>query len=441
MENENEKDIKIEEIEVSDDFKKIITDFAKDLVGTFPDKIDENNYIFNIAKFNNINDSSIQLSYINIYEFCRQEYPKHFFMLLYQNNDFFKQESLYLLPDIDFIELWNQDLTETTRCTIWKYLQLILFTVVSDVKTEESFGDAAKLFEAINGDEFQNKMQETVKEMEELFRKAAEKQQKSYDEDNEDNEANEANESIPEENSRFNMPEPEKLHEHLNEMLGGKIGSLAKEIAEETADELNFDMNDNSSVNDIFQKLFKNPSKLMNLVKNVGSKLDNKIKSGDIKESELLEEASLFLNNMKNMPGMGNLENIFKKMGMPGGMAGMPGMPGMGGGKMDMNAMRQNMEANMKNAKMKERMRTKLEKKQNKESGVQNEINQSDISDILYNLESKGVNKSGKEEIVFTSGEQMEKTMVHAPNLPQEKSSNQNSNPKKKKNKNRAKKK
>lgn len=422
MEIENEKNINIEEIQVSNDFKKIITDFAKDLLGTFPDKINENNYLFNIAKLDNINDPNIQVNFINVYEYCKEQYPQHFFMLLYQNSEFFNQESLFLLPDIDFVELWKQDLTEATRCTIWKYLQLILFTVVSDVKTEESFGDTAKLFEAINGDEFQNKMQETVKEMEELFKKAAQQDETNCDADNEFN-------NIPGENKGFNMPEPEKLHEHLNEMLGGKIGGLAKEIAEETADELNFNMDDSTSVNDVFQKLFKNPGKLMNLVKNVGSKLDHKIKSGDIKESELLEEASSFLNNMKNMPGMGNLESIFKKMGVPGGMAGM------GGGKMDMNAMKQQMEANMKNAKMKERMRTKLEKRQNEQQQAGN------ISDLDYNLESKGVNKLGKEEIVFTSGEQMEKTMVYQANYSGTKENNQNGNPKKKKNKNRAKKK
>lgn len=424
MEIENEKNINIEEIEVSDDFKKIITDFAKDLCGTYPDKITEDNYLFNIAKFDNINESSIQLNYINIYEYCKEQFPQHFFMLLYQNSEFFNQETLFLLPDLDFVELWKQDISEATRCTIWKYLQLILFTVVSDVKTEESFGDAAKLFEAINGDEFQNKMQETVKEMEELFKKAAEQDESNYDMDDESS-------NIPGgSNQGFNMPQPEKLHEHLNEMLGGKIGSLAKEIAEETADELNFNMDDTSSVNDVFQKLFKNPGKLMNLVKNVGSKLDHKIKSGDIKESELLEEASSFLNNMKNMPGMGNLESIFKKMGVPGGMGGM------GGGKMDMNAMKQQMEANMRNAKMKERMRTKLEKRQNEQQ--QSAV---DISDINYNIESKGVNKLGKEELVFTSGEQMEKTMAYEANYAVSKENNQNGNPKKKKNKNRAKKK
>jgi hypothetical protein len=125
-------------------------------------------------------------------------------------------------------------------------------------------------------------------------------------------------------------------------MLGGKIGNLAKEIAEETAGDLDIDLENGSSVNDVFQKLFKNPAKLMDLVKNVGGKLDDKIKNGDIKESELLEEASDFINNMKNVPGMGNLESLFKKMGVPGANAT--------GGKMDLGAMQRQMEENMKQA-------------------------------------------------------------------------------------------
>ena len=47
-----------------------------------------------------------------------------------------------------------------------------------------------------------------------------------------------------------------------------------------------------------FKKLFKNPGKLMNLVKSVGNKLDTKIKSGDIKESELMREASDIMEKM-----------------------------------------------------------------------------------------------------------------------------------------------
>lgn len=114
-----------------------------------------------------------------------------------------------------------------------------------------------------------------------------------------------------------NFPTAENLHEHINGMLSGKLGELAMEIAQETASDLNLgadgDLNADSNVKDVFQKLMKNPTKLMSLVKNVGSKLDEKIKSGSIKESELMSEASDIINRMKDMPGMGDIQSMLKK--------------------------------------------------------------------------------------------------------------------------------
>ena len=159
------------------------------------------------------------------------------------------------------------------------------------------------------------------------------------------------------------LPQADKLHDHIDKMMNGKLGCLAKEIAEETAEDLDINVENVSSVNDVFNKLFKNPGKLMDLVKNVGGKLDNKIKSGDIKESELLQEASEFVSNMKNMPGIGNIESFLSKMGMPG-------IPGMGGGaKVNMGAVNKKMQDNLKAAKMKERMKAKLDKRK-EESNV-----------------------------------------------------------------------
>ena len=101
-----------------------------------------------------------------------------------------------------------------------------------------------------------------------------------------------------------NLPNPDDIHSHLNGMLGGKLGALAREIAEETAQELNVDMDGATNVNDVFQKLFKNPGKLMNLVKGIGNKIKTKIKDGSIKESELMKEAGEMMSKMNNMPGM-----------------------------------------------------------------------------------------------------------------------------------------
>lgn len=377
--NKSDDDTKIE---ITEDFVKVVCDLTEDLMTTFPDILEKTeNPIREIAKaIKEENDRVNELIEI-VYLHCRNSFPKYFFDILYENNDIFvNNEELYLLPNINFVELWKSDITDTTRATIWKYLQLILFTVVSDVNTGESFGDTAKLFEAINTDEFKQKIEASLEEMEAVF-----KQKREDVEEGDEGEEN----SIP-----MDLPNADQLHDHINKMMGGKIGCLAKEIAEETAGELDIDMEDASSVNDVFNKLFKNPSKLMNLVKNVGTKLDSRIKSGEVKETELLQEASEFVANMKNMPGMGNLESLFSKMGVPG----------MGGGaKMDIGAMGRKMEQNLKNAKMKERMRNKLEKKKN-------ETNVSENKKLEGSLVDKGMTDLGMQELLYSLGEHAEKT-------------------------------
>jgi hypothetical protein len=83
------------------------------------------------------------------------------------------------------------------------------------------------------------------------------------------------------------------------------------------------------------------------------------MKSGELKESELIAEATEIMNKMKNMPGMDNIQAMLSKMGM-GGMAGMAGMAGMGG-KVNMGAMEAQLNSRMKMAKTKERIRAKAE--------------------------------------------------------------------------------
>ena len=238
------------------------------------------------------------------------------------------------LPHIHFKSLWQFDLSQTTRDTIWKYLQLMMFSIVSSLNNKEAFGDSAKLFEAINQDEFKNKLEETLTQMQGLF----------------DMSGNVGQES-PANFNMDGMPNANDIQDHITGMLDGKLGKLAKEIAEETAEGLDMDMENVTDVKDIFQKLIKNPTKLMGLVKTVGDKLDTRIKSGEIKESELIAEASELMNKMKDMPGMGNIQSMLNKMGMGN----------LGGGKVNTAAMESQLNKRMKTAQMKERMRAKAE--------------------------------------------------------------------------------
>lgn len=282
---------------VPEKFSQVWKDFKTDLLLTFPELTEK-----------------LEMDEEVLYKHCMEIYPKLFFELLYENNTIF-DESRILLPGIDFSLLMkDSQVSEKTQKTIWKYLQLILFSVMENVDSKDSIGDTSKLFEAIQQEDLHKKISETMEEMKGLFDFA------------------DASGESP-----FN---PDDLKSHLDGLMDGNIGLLAKEIAGEATKEL-----EGIEDKDEFMKtLMKNPKKILDLVKNIGTKLEDKIKKGDLKESELLEEASQIMDKMKDIPGM---KEMMSKMGM--------------GGKIDFKAMSNKIQENLKKTKMKDRLNKKRE--------------------------------------------------------------------------------
>ena len=287
------------QINEDDKFSKIMTDFIGDLQNSFPE--------FN-EKFSINFDENKNLKTSDLQDHCKKLYPERFFDILYKNESMIDEVNLEILPTIHIKELWYIDgVTENMKNTIWKYLQLILFSLIGNIDDKNVFGDTTKLFETINQDDLKKQMENTMKDLFEMF------QQNDNDEEGEESTSEEAKtDTTPPE-----FLNPENIQEHLSSLLDGKLGKLASEIAEETANELNIDMNDVTNSQDVMKKLISNPSQLMNLVKKVGGKLDDKIKNGDIKESELMQEAGEIMKKMKDMPGMKDMNKLFKSMGMP----------------------------------------------------------------------------------------------------------------------------
>lgn len=309
----NEK-VSEDENKYSKEFEKLMNDFIVDLKTSF-------NEYENVINNYYEND---ELKYDFLFDHVMKEFPEKFFDILYENEELFentKENKKELLPGIDFVELWHLDgISDGIKEKIWKYLQLVLFSVVSHIKSDESFGDTAKLFEAINEDEFRDKLEKTIGDMSSLFENMGlnEEENKDEDENIQDDDNTENTKKPRNMFDRSDLPNADDIHKHISSMMEGKLGKLATEIAEETAAEMDIDMNNISSEEDIFKKLFKNPSKLMSLVKKVGGKLDSKIKAGDIKESELMDEASELMKKMKNMPGLDNIQDMLKNMNIPG---------------------------------------------------------------------------------------------------------------------------
>ena len=420
------------------DFNKIIHDFIKDLLTTFPDilleKFDNNlkyiltnysdicdisveDYNKSINKYfpekdnnsdtqekdnnsdtqekdNNINNDSdsdselensenkLEVNYFiikQIYNYCSKVYPERFFDVLYQNNKMFTDDTINtnFLPGIDFKLLWKENISDKTRENIWKYFQLILFSIITNVENKNTFGNTADLFEAINEDEFKDKLEDTIKNFESFF-----------DVNNSVN----VNDSEINDNSNnnTNIPNSSEIHDHINNIMNGKLGNLAKELAEETAKDFDLNDDDLKNGNDAFKKLFKNPQKLINLVKNVGSKLDQKMKTGDIKENELFEEATNMFKNMKNMPGMENMptnmQDILKNFNIGDMMKNM--MPP--GAKFNENAFKSKMQETEKQNKIRERMKNKLESNKHLEinKGSGEEVKKENTQDIKNSIKN-----------------------------------------------------
>ena len=403
--------------DISPEFQTIILDFLRDIDCSFPE------YHDTLARYLGYSHEMKPMPdelYIELYTHCREVYPVRFFDILYKNETLFASSTGHstasdasresgagsagatnnatgadkaqanetneerrvssgtnneFLPGVDFREIWaTEDLAENTKDIIWKYLQLILFSIVNNLSDMGSFGDTAKLFEAIDDGELKTKLEEVIGEMGSMFGDSAEASAG----------AGAAGEGMDETfkkatafmNEAFSgagagagaapgtgptppIPDASSIHEHLSGILNGKIGKLAKEIAEETAADLNLDMENETTMKGVFQQLLKNPGKLSGIIKSVGTKLDSKLKSGELKESEIMQEASELMSKMKSMPGMNNLASMLSKMGM-----NVPGMGGAGGGKVNFGAMQSQLNKNMKQSQMRERLLKKVQDKQ-----------------------------------------------------------------------------
>lgn len=323
-------------------FTKIITDFTNDLLITFPE----------------LKPSIDTLDHANTYDHCVEMYPKIFFEILYENESLFEGDNAgcFLLPGIDFALIMKENISEKNKKTIWKYLQLILFSILEKINSNKSFGETSKIFEGVEENELHKKIAETMEEMKNLF-------------------VDVSGDDAPFDPSGM---DPEKMKSHLDDLMNGKIGTLAKEIAEEAKNSI-------GDEKEFMQTVMKNPQKILSLVKNIGGKLEEKISSGQVKESELLEEATQIMDKIQDIPG---LKEMMAKMGL--------------NGKMDFKAMANKMQQHMKGSKTKERLQKKREMKQTERKQAQEKQPQEN--------QPVDIKQTSEDTFVFKVGESPQKS-------------------------------
>jgi len=354
-----------EDTKVPTNFRVLVSDFTRDLSVAFPE------YSHMWDKWGNEDTTDEDLE--KLFDFCSKVYPARFFDILYQNEEIFVEGSdqdVYFFPNMSFRLIFNSEgLSENSKKIIWKYLQLMLFTVVGSLDNKNEFGETAELFAGIDENELQTKLNETMQNLTGFFENIpttdsstneGEKQESNEGEKQESNEGG----SDPFANMFKNMPnikgmpDISNLQDTLKTLFDGKIGALAKEMAEEIADDfkdvLGNDMDNTTNPQDVIKKLMKNPAKISKLIKTVSSKLDNKMKDGSISKDEIMKEAGDMMSQMKQMGGMDNMKEMFETMSKSMGLGK--------GAKFDKNKMNQMLQREENKNKMKERADQRREK-------------------------------------------------------------------------------
>jgi hypothetical protein len=347
--------------------RSIVIDFTTDLSKVFPE------YAFMWERWLTADDAE----YEKLNQHFIAVFPDKFFDIMNSNSEIFNANSesnTMFLPDVDFKLLFNcQGVSENTKTAMWKYLQLILFTVVGSIKDASHFGDAMNLLESMDETDLQSKMQETINGLGDFFKGFSNESDSDSQRNNESNnessnsresETCESDESSSSSSSApFKLPKPEVLREHMKTLMDGKLGKLAKELTEEFTEDLKdvFSENDSSkSIKDLMAQIMKDPKKLMTIMKKITDKLQTKMKNGDISQDELMKEVSGLVEKFKEMGGGDDIMKTFTS----GPFAKMfKGMAGQASG--------QQMPGGSKHSAMKERLRRKMEEKKLREAQAQ----------------------------------------------------------------------
>jgi hypothetical protein len=314
-----------DDITYPEKFPSLIADFAIALTTTFPE------FSSSWSKYNHT--STTELEWLELYNYCLDVYPERFFDILYQNDDIFTdptaQANVHFLPKVDFGRLYNsQGVSKNTQTSIWKYLQLILFSVIGDIKDSEQFGASANLFQGIKDEDLQEKLANAMTGISDYFQKMDEQMKSESDscKTNMETELNSFTEKLAEASKEMgldfdmsgNMPDEEAM-KHMQENMNQafkKIFGDTQDTQEPSTQEPNTQSNgepSNNTPGGFSTEDMPNADNIHDHLKGLfGGKLGSLA-------SELMEELTQDLEetlgfNPENMSSDANPQDVFKKL-------------------------------------------------------------------------------------------------------------------------------
>ena len=262
----------------------IFADFLKDLSKTFPEIKNclYRNYETELIGENRTLDSCPKLK-------CFLEKIKSNEKLITDKNIELFTKDTELLEEISFKRLWEKNISDKTKGTIWKYLQT--FTIIN---INLNSGEALKKI-------LKNEDNAEIKK-EDISDKKTAKDLKNLKKLTENIQSNTEN----------NLPDG--FDNMFGNIMDTDIGKLAKNVADDmNIESMMGDINDNEEPMAIMQKMI-NPDTIGTLFKNISGALDNKVKKGDIDPNKLKNEAENICESMKGNP---IFESLMGSMGGP----------------------------------------------------------------------------------------------------------------------------
>jgi len=252
----------------------LFSDFIRDLSKVFPE--------IKNSLYRNYEDCLVDGSK------CLSDFPKvkRFLELIgdYEkyivdkNLEFFDLE-VEFLEEIRFNRLWEKNISNKTRESIWKYLQT--FQLISiNLKSGEA------LNKALEGDKIDKS---TLKDLKKMQKLSEDVQSKAKSEEGEN---------------------------ELDKMLGGLMDSGIGEIAKEVAQGLDVEsmfgnVDENSNPMELMTKLM-NPDKMGAIFNNINSVMEKKMANGELTQDGLKREAEGMMGQMGENP---MFKNMMQQMG------------------------------------------------------------------------------------------------------------------------------
>jgi len=444
-------------------FYKIIKDLIIDLNTSFGDKIsvkiaNNSDYqtIINYKLPNYCDDvnideyvSTIDLTTINnkffdsldtIYNYCRETFALRSIDILYQNEDIFLNKSnvkkdvdledkeisinTVFLPDIEFADLYYDDTSVKTKQTLWKYLQVILFNIITSIDDVSFFGNSLELLKIIDSNKFSSKLESTISELSKMFSfksRTKAKKNKDDEEDEEEDEDEDEEDEDEEDEEEENKKEQDKTDKNKKQQskknnifpdiditkmfdVSNNMSGLFDEMLNDLSSNFNnFKNEEQSESNNDYaipdkDELFSHINKLINgkigsLAKEIA---EETTKGLNIENVDNINDVNDVIKGFMKDPAklMGLIKNINNKIsskmkdgslkeselleeaaGIFKNMKNIPGMENFNdilksmnldklmpkGGKINPNAFQNMMEQNVKMSKMRERMKKKAE--------------------------------------------------------------------------------